>query len=86
MNCVLPQITENLQGSTEKEIKLNPNQGGLFGSSKGWGGVESAHGTFRAICASFHHPNQPNMVSNESWHLYLTLESLNTIPSCIVFP
>ena len=65
---------------------LNPNQGGIFGRSIGWGGVESAHGSFRAISSSFSHPNQPNMISNESWHLYLPLESLNSILSCIVLP
>ena len=30
------------------------------------------------------HPNQPNIISNESWHLYLPIEPLSTILSCIV--
>ena len=63
---------------------FNPNQTGLFGLSIDRGGVECARRTFRAISASFFIRNQPNMVSNESWHLYLPLEPLNTILSCIV--
>ena len=66
--------------------RVNPNQGGIFGRSIEWGGVESAHGSFWAISSSFSHPNQPNMISNESLHLYLTLESLNSILSCKILP
>ena len=68
--------------SLELNIKLNPNQGGLFGRSKG--GVECARRTFRAISASFFIQINPNTISNESWHLYLPVESLNIILSCIV--
>ena len=63
---------------------LNPNQSGRFGRSIERGGVECARRSFRAISSLFFIRNQPNMVSNESWHLYLPLEPLNTILSCIV--
>ena len=37
-------------------------------------GVESRLNGFWSITSPFTHPNQPNMVSNESWHLYLYVE------------
>ena len=50
------------------------------------GGVECARRSFWAILSLFFITNQPNKVSNESWHLYLPVESLNTILSCTVLP
>ena len=32
------------------------------------------------------HPNQPNMVSNESWNVYPPIEYLKTILCFVVFP
>ena len=52
----------------------------------GGGGVECARRSFSAILSLFFITNEPNKVSNESWHLYLPVESLNTILSCIVLP
>ena len=78
----LPEIGK--EGNYQKEL-LNPNQSGRFGQSiERGGGVECAHRPFRAITPLFFIRNQPNMVSNESWHLYLPLEPLNTFLSCIV--
>ena len=48
------------------------------------GGVECARRSSWAISSLFFITNQPNKVSNESWHLYIPVESLNTILSCIV--
>ena len=64
--------------------KLNPKRAGIFGLSKSWRGTESAHGCFRAPVWLNSGQISPNTISNESWHLYLPLESLNTILSCIV--
>ena len=65
---------------------FNPNEPGLFGPSRSRGGVECARRSFWAISSLFFITNQPNKVSNESWHLYLPVESLNTILSCTVLP
>ena len=50
------------------------------------GGVDYAPRTFRAISSPFFIQINPNTISNESWHLYLPVESLNIILSCIVLP
>ena len=49
------------------------------------GGVESKLNSFWSITSPFFHPNQPNMVSNESWHLYLSVECLITSLCWIVW-
>ena len=53
---------------------------------KAGGGTESARGGFRAPVWSISMQTIHKRVSNESWHLYLHVESLNTILSCIVLP
>ena len=64
---------------------VNPYHPGFFGQSIA-GGVECARRSFWDILSLFFITNQPNKVSNESWHLYIPVESLNTILSCIVLP
>ena len=75
------QIFEKLDSKS-----LNPKRAGIFWRSKSRGGVESTHHGFRAPVLSISMQINPNTISNESWHLYLHVESLNTILSCIVLP
>ena len=67
---------------------FNPKQAGIFGRSKGrgGGGAESAHGFFPAPVLLISMQINPNTISNESWHLYLPVESLNITLSWIVLP
>ena len=37
--------------------------------------------SFSCYCIAIFHSNHPEMVSNESWHLYTSIESLKTILS-----
>ena len=55
---------------------LNPNQCRVFGLSKVRRGADLAHTVSLPIMASFFHPIQPKIVSNDSWHLYLYLNDL----------
>ena len=50
--------------------------------SVGGGGIKTS--PFLGGYGLIFYPNESNMVSNESWHLYLPLEPLNTFLSCIV--
>ena len=73
-------------GSTvENGTAVNPYQTGLFGLSKDRGGVESALLDFLSFYVLIFYPNQLNMVSNESWHLFPTIESLKTILCSVDF-
>ena len=69
------QISGHLASST-----LNPNQHGLFGLSiaQGGGGGKCPP-RFLGGYGLIFHPNESNMVSNESWDLYQPKESLNTL-------
>ena len=53
---------------------------------KAGGGAESARSGFRAPVWLISMQISPNTISNESWHLYLPVESLNIALSCIVLP
>ena len=66
---------------------INPKRAGIFGRSKSQGGgAESPHSSFHAPVLIISMQINPNTISNESWHLYLSVETLNIILSCIVLP
>ena len=57
--------------------KLNPKK-------HGGGGIKTTR--FLGCYSLIFHPNESNMVSNESWHLYPPIEYLKTILCLVVFP
>ena len=69
-------------------ISINPNQHGLFGLSiaRGGEGGGKCPPWFLGGYGLIFHPNESNMVSNESWHLYPPIEYLKTILCLVVFP
>ena len=65
---------------------INPKQAGTFGLSMGRGGAESAHRCLRAPVLLISMQINPNTIPNDSWHLYLSVETLNITLSCIILP
>ena len=65
--------------------RLNPNQHGLFGLSIAWGGGGIKTTGLLGCNIVIFHPNQPNMVSNESWNVYPPIKCLKTFLCFAVF-
>ena len=58
---------------------LNPNQGGLFGRSVGWGGGGIKTSLFLGLYSPVFDPNHSEVIQNETWHLYKPIETLSNI-------
>ena len=82
-------MSASIQGQVKLkslQVIFNPKRAGIFWLSKSRGWVESARSSFRAPVLLISMQINPNTISNESWHLYMPVESLNIILSCIVLP
>ena len=64
---------------------IKPNQTGLFGRSKDRGGWINPKVLMRSYAPIFH-PNSPEMVSKDIWHIHSSIESLKTILWFRIFP
>jgi len=69
-----------------RQSTVNPNQGGRFDRSIGGRGDRKCTLDFLSYYILILHSNQPNIISNESWHLHLPVECLKTILCCLVLP
>ena len=83
----LPKQGKEFQSESTIDLaNINPNQGGLFGPSKEWGGVESAHQTFWALSWPFLSQISSNLVSNKDLGHFPPTQTLHNIIWTVVVP